>query len=735
MQDSTAYRTWETIRHYFFPSEGEMLVYETLPFISYAVDQNGVFLWYNTKCRETLLLPPAPNGVASIRQFYDSERERERLLKEHRRMPFGKWLENSILDFNIDGKHWYLKDFSRMVADSTGQEIGIFSIMLPATQQERFQMLLGELPIGIFRFTRDRGGLDYANEKFLQMHGYDNLDQVKGFPVKSFIVDPEEATRMIEDVRENGRLRSRHVKLQKHDRRVFWGSIHAMAITDQEGNYNGTEGTIVDITLEGIYHELFHLVPIGLYKIEVNDRGEHIIVHCNDTFAKNLGFKSHEDLINRDIRPFHGTREEFDSFYERMLELERKHIFHEPLIVKRINENGEPLEFQVYTHIERDHSGNIVGRVGAQRDVTKERVLEKRIQEIRSDIGQVLHAYSTTLVMAKTNFDTVLTALTSGREGYFDGDIFHEGAALEHVDAAVKSVRSLARRLAKDLGYQNQNLSVFTEIERLAALLNEVSDLEMANLSTSQNYEVAIRLNDMFADDSFLKQQSKEKTRPIKQALEELIRNTSIIFLHRGLEGVLEMEAPVQTLRGFLVDGVKQKEDISRVDIYEVLLSVIKDLQSYAASRGIEIKYNFREIQNVYLSGQEWELKRAFINLLHNAVKYSWTRKTGTAPFVEITARKELARLAITIVNRGVGISRHEIEQGRIFQLGYRGEKSGDRRRPGTGIGLYDSKQVMEAHKGELLIDSRPVSGNQELDTPNQPYFTTVTCRIPFNPS
>jgi PAS domain S-box-containing protein len=728
-------RRWDGLKQYFFPTLGELLVYESLPLIAYALDNQGVFLWYNAKCWEAFGLPESADDERNILSFYNSYRDREEFLNNLHRVAPGTWLENTLLDFKVNDKHHYLRDFSRVVTGVDGENLGVVSIMLTATKEERFQKLLERLPIGIFRFMQEGNGLDYANEKFVQMHGFEHLEEIKGKPVKKFIADSAEAKEMMEHVRQEGSLDGRHVKHVRQDGSFFWGSINAAALYNHAGEYIGTEGTVVDVTMEGLYNELIHLVPIGLFKVEINGKGEHTIVHCNTTFAQNLDYPSHKSLIGKDIRRFHGTLEEFDTFYAHMLDQESNGDISTPSIVRWLDANHEQREYQVYIQLERDAAGNVVGRVGAQRDVTEERKLEKRIQEIRADIGKVLHAYSTTLVMAKTNFDTVLHALTSGRTGYFIGNMFHEGDALAQIDQSVRSVRTIALRLRTELGQQASNNAIFTEIDRLIGLLREVTELEMANLFIAQNYEAAMRVNELLNENEFLKRQPKEKIRPFKVGLDELIRNTSIIFLHRGLEGVLEMEAPVQALRSYIIDGVKPKEEMSRIDIYEVLLDVIKNLYSYAASRGIEIKYYLREIQNLYLSGHESELKRAFINLLHNAIKYSWTRKIGTAPFVEITARKETNWLTITMVNRGVGISRQEIEEGRIFEFGYRGEKSNDRRRPGTGIGLYDSIKVLEAHKGKLIVESRPVSGNADIDTPNQPYFTTVTCRIPLNPS
>ena len=60
-----------------------------------------------------------------------------------------------------------------------------------------------------------------------------------------------------------------------------------------------------------------------------------------------------------------------------------------------------------------------------------------------------------------------------------------------------------------------------------------------------------------------------------------------------------------------------------------------------------------------------------------------------------------------------------------------RGINSSDRRRPGTGLGLYDALKVMKKHQGELNISSKPSLGNLENDYSN-PFITNVIIQLPL---
>ena len=72
-------------------------------------------------------------------------------------------------------------------------------------------------------------------------------------------------------------------------------------------------------------------------------------------------------------------------------------------------------------------------------------------------------------------------------------------------------------------------------------------------------------------------------------------------------------------------------------------------------------------------------------------------------------------------------IAKLPIEQGLIFQVGYRGRLSRDRGRLGTGIGLADARAVARSHGGDVTIQSHPASPDRREDDYTAPFLTTAT--------
>lgn len=98
-------------------------------------------------------------------------------------------------------------------------------------------------------------------------------------------------------------------------------------------------------------------------------------------------------------------------------------------------------------------------------------------------------------------------------------------------------------------------------------------------------------------------------------------------------------------------------------------------------------------------------LSVAITDLVTNAVKFS--PEGGS---VWVTATSKRGRLHISVKDEGVGIPRED--QGRIFDRFTQADMSATRRFPGTGMGLYIARQIVEAHRGTLTVRSKPGEGS-----------------------
>ena len=98
-------------------------------------------------------------------------------------------------------------------------------------------------------------------------------------------------------------------------------------------------------------------------------------------------------------------------------------------------------------------------------------------------------------------------------------------------------------------------------------------------------------------------------------------------------------------------------------------------------------------------------LEQAIVNLLDNAVKYS----AAGSP-VEIRAEKHDGIIGIHICDHGCGIAQRNLP--RLFERFYRVDKARSRQMGGTGLGLAIVKHIVQAHEGEITVESKLGEGS-----------------------
>ncbi len=95
----------------------------------------------------------------------------------------------------------------------------------------------------------------------------------------------------------------------------------------------------------------------------------------------------------------------------------------------------------------------------------------------------------------------------------------------------------------------------------------------------------------------------------------------------------------------------------------------------------------------------------AIANLLDNAIKYSDPGRP-----VELDGRVDGDRIALTVRDHGIGIPSRDLE--RIFERFYRVDRARSRATGGTGLGLSIVRHVVQAHGGEVKVESREGEGS-----------------------
>jgi len=107
----------------------------------------------------------------------------------------------------------------------------------------------------------------------------------------------------------------------------------------------------------------------------------------------------------------------------------------------------------------------------------------------------------------------------------------------------------------------------------------------------------------------------------------------------------------------------------------------------------------------VFLTVDRDAVKQVLINLIDNAMKYSSEDKE-----IEIQVLTRPGEAEIQVSDRGIGIRPEQ--RGRIFDKFYRSPEAALVNPKGVGLGLKIVKHIMEAHRGQVCVESRPERGS-----------------------
>jgi signal transduction histidine kinase len=110
------------------------------------------------------------------------------------------------------------------------------------------------------------------------------------------------------------------------------------------------------------------------------------------------------------------------------------------------------------------------------------------------------------------------------------------------------------------------------------------------------------------------------------------------------------------------------------------------------------------DIPSIY--ADEEAISQALHNILDNAAKFSDQEKKID---VEVNRNQDIVEIAVR--DRGIGIP--ESEQKKIFEKFYRGKQASSVSPTGTGLGLTLVKHIMDAHGGDVIVQSRSSEGSR----------------------
>lgn len=222
---------------------------------------------------------------------------------------------------------------------------------------------------------------------------------------------------------------------------------------------------------------------------------------------------------------------------------------------------------------------------------------------------------------------------------------------------------------------------------------------------------------------------------PILAVQDAAIRIERLVCLHELLRMrsmVSDLKSETKALSDFLRSGRTDVGLLVEVDLADVLDTACERILPAARDRDIEIRRRYS--YNTYLCKTDSkQLLTAIGNLLDNAIKYSQPIRLDEpkASWVSLRIAGDDSFARIEVENWGVPIKAEEIETGRIFERGVRGELPRLLKIAGSGTGLAVVRDIMSDLGGAVTCKSHPARPEYARKDYRKRFLTTFALSLP----
>lgn len=705
--------------------------YKSLPLAVYIKCATGLILDCNDNALELLELEGNQKGKVNIGVFYPESKERDRIRYKLQNNGRNEWTNNQILNYVVNGKKTVLRYFAKTYKDDEGLFLGTLCLAYRIPEFEKFGRLEEDMiPVGLFEVSEENI-ITYSNRKFREILKI--KDNTQNISAKSFVENNNKYAELFKNLIKNrGIIKNSKIELQREDKTEFIGNLNLLVDDWNEDNkVIKTLGVLEDVTFNDIIDDF----PIGLFRLqEINNNLK--VIHCNKHFAqifdrieedcKDTNF---EDLINRDEsnKDFRNKLDQLNK-NEKTIKLEFLSINND------INKKEVFIQIGLLDKDKKKYGGTIY-------EVTDN--IEAKLYSVRQDLAAFFHTSASVTHSVRSTIDSIISANGTNAVKASKVDI---EVAFSNIKNHIKGFNTHYEtyfQKASALGYFDDiNREIELYQNRLAEKVNK-EELSKVLISFIRNTFLSIRER-LIDDLELIKNMPNESIKNVKNEIESVFRYTRLLSLHY-IEYEMAMDyAEMEELKSALRHGSYIPE-YKKFNLLHPLKDAIDNLSDLANRKQIEIKFFTSNYVNITAVGDSKDIYYAFYNVLNNAIKYSWFIKSDEfnkfdleGKLIErkkyqirIEIEEKDEKILIIFENKGVGISKNEIDSGHIFEFGNRGDSSSDYNRKGHGVGLWHTKKIITEFGGVIKITSDEEKSFIYNNQRRQLYNTRVTISLP----
>ena len=148
------------------------------------------------------------------------------------------------------------------------------------------------------------------------------------------------------------------------------------------------------------------------------------------------------------------------------------------------------------------------------------------------------------------------------------------------------------------------------------------------------------------------------------------------------------------------IEAGGMKYEMSPFDLSKIASDEARDLSITAEKRGLKLNFESDNENLCTVNGDKEKIRQIIINFIDNSIKYT---KEGS---ISVSVRNKNEKVVFCVKDTGMGMT--EDIKNSLFQKFARGDGA-RMNTTGSGLGLYLAKEIIEAHKGRVWVESEGV--------------------------
>lgn len=591
--------------------------------------------------------------------------------------------------------------------------------------------------------SNESGHRVYFNQAWLDLRGQSLDFELKGGWAQGIHLDDLENYLSIDrDAHDKGIPYTGEIRLCAHKRDFRWISVTAKPLQDANGIFIGLVGFCLDVT-ESKERERKLKIKKNRYELALDNTG--LGLWDWDIVKGKLIFnRRYVEILDYDYEEMEKTLPRLEEFIHpedqaQAQEKLQRHLEGKSSIYESEHrlktKYGEWIWIQDRGKVvDRDHNGKPLRMTGTHRDTTMRREMEESMRRLslvasRSNTGVVIANAERRIEWINLAFEKM-----SGYD-FFDVegknlDVFLQGPGndpeiIAYIGDSIQQNKEIRTEL---LNYHKSGRHYWVEIDatpvfdrngklvQYIAIETDITARKAAEEQMKKAKEAAEVANQAKSD--FLANMSHE----IRTPMNAVMGMTSLLLDTELTEEQQDYAQTIQTSNEALLRVVNDILDFSKIesgklDLEDVSFSLTCCLEEAielfgpnAAEKGLELLCHIDDNVPDYLIGDPTRLRQILINLLGNAIKFTFEGEiVATVTLDKKLGGNYLFRFSV----RDTGIGIPEEQQNILFEAFTQVDSSTTRQYGGTGLGLVISKRLSQLMGGDIGLRSEEGKGSE----------------------